>query len=169
MSRTTNFKGEPLSLGGKELKVGDRLPRFTLTGNDMKDVDESILSGKPAIILSVPSLDTPVCAVEGKRFNQEAAQIGKNLVTLIVSRDLPFAQKRYCGAEGINNVITASDYKHRGFGEAFGTHLQAWDLLSRAVFVVDPQGVVRHVEYVSEVSSEPNYDEALTVAREYAA
>lgn len=166
MERTTKLKGEPTELGGKEIKVGDKLPSFTLTGTDMKDIDEKFLAGKVGVIVTVPSLDTPVCATETKRFNEEASKLGDEVRVLIVSRDLPFAIKRFCGTEGIENAFTASDYKHRVVGEAFGVHLKSLDLLSRAVFVTDKDGTIRHVEYVEEVGSEPNYEKVLKVAQE---
>lgn len=157
-----------MELGGKEVKVGDKLPPFTVTAVDMRDIDQTTLAGKVGVIVAVPSVDTPVCATETKRFNEEAGKLGDKVAVLIVSRDLPFALKRFCGAEGVENVTTVSDYKHRVFGEAFGVHLKSLDLLSRAVFVTDKQGIIRHVEYVAEVGSEPNYDEVLKVTKELA-
>lgn len=165
MTRTTGFQGTPLALNGKELLLNEQLPKFTLTGNAMSDVTNDILKDKTAIILSVPSLDTPVCAIETKRFNEEVAKL-QNVMVLAVSRDLPFAQKRWCAAEGIANVITASDYKYRTFGEAFGVEIKDWALLSRAVFVSGKDGVIRYAEYVKEIPEEPNYAEVLKVAKE---
>lgn len=166
MTRTTNFKGAPLGLGGKEIKPGDPLPPFKVTRNDMSDMDQTALAGKIAVILSVPSLDTPVCAKETKRFNEEAASLADNVVVLTVSRDLPFAQARYCAAEGVERALTASDYKHREFGERFGTLINDWQLLSRAVFVAGPDSVIRYAEYVPEVSEEPRYDAALRAIKD---
>ena len=161
MARTTNFKGSPLTLKGAALKVGDKIPGFRLTGTSMEDVTPEMFKGKKLLISTVPSLDTPVCSIETKRFNQETSKLGANVSVLTVSYDLPFAQKRWCGAEGVSSVITASDYKHRSFVENFGTFIEEWGLLSRAVFVVDTKGVVQYVEYVPEIASEPNYDAAL--------
>jgi thiol peroxidase len=165
MTRTTGFQGTTLTLNGKELLLNGQLPKFTLTGNTMSDVTNDVLKDKVGIILSVPSLDTPVCAIETKRFNEEVAKL-QNVVVLAVSRDLPFAQKRWCAAEGIANVITASDYKYRSFGEAFGVEIKEWALLSRAVFVTGQDGVLRYVEYVQEIPNEPNYTEVLKIAKE---
>ncbi len=154
------FQGAPLTLVGREVKVGDALPDFTLVGMDMANVDQDRLQGRKFLIAAVPSLDTPVCSVETKRFSQELSAI-KDAGLLAVSMDLPFAQKRWCGMEGVENVVAGSDYKYRTFGEAFGVLVQEWGLLSRAVFVVNSRGTVVHVEYVAEISAEPDYDAAL--------
>lgn len=159
------FKGEVLEIIGKALNVGQALPSVKLTANDMSDSGLEQYKGKVRIILSVPSLDTPVCSAETLKFNEEASKISDNLKVIVVSRDLPFAQKRWCGTEGISSVVTLSDYKYQGFGEAFGVLIQSWGLLARAVFVVDQNSVVRYVEYVPEVSSEPNYALALESAK----
>jgi thiol peroxidase len=161
MARSTLFKGSPLALVGQEIKVGQKMPSFKLTGTNMEDVSDAMFKGKKLVIVSVPSLDTPVCSIEVKRFNQEAATLAKDVAILTVSYDLPFAQKRWCGAEGVTQVITASEYKYRKFGEDFGTLIQDWGLLSRAIFVVDSKGTVQYVEYVPEVSEEPKYAAAL--------
>lgn len=165
MARTTRFKGNPLTLLGRELKAGDTLPKFKVTGLDMNDVDNSTFAGSNLIISSVPSIDTPVCAVETKRFNQEASSLPSTKI-LTVSMDLPFAQKRWCGAEGVNDLTMGSDYKFRSFGEDFGTYIQELGLLSRAVFVADKTGTIRYVEYVPEMTEEPNYDRVLEAARQ---
>lgn len=161
---TLTFQGNPLKVVGKSLSEGSKCPAFKLTGTDMKDVTESVIAGKTAIIVVVPSLDTPVCSMEVKKFNSEASKIPQ-CVVLTVSMDLPFAQKRWCGAEGATAVTTASDYKYRSFGESFGAWLPDMGLLARSVFVVDPKGTIRHVEYVTELSSEPDYGAALNAAR----
>lgn len=158
------FQGNPLKVLGNQLSEGAKCPAFKLTATDMKDITQEFIAGKVAIIVSVPSLDTPVCSVEVKRFNSEASSL-KNTVVLTVSEDLPFAQKRWCGAEGTTAVTTASDYKYRTFGESFGTWLPDMGLLARAVFVIDASSVVRHVEYVTELSKEPDYAAALNAAR----
>ena len=168
MSRTTNFKGSPLELVGNEVKIGDKIPAFKVTGNDMQDVTEYILKDKVAVIVTVPSLDTPVCSIEAAKFNKEASKLGDKVTVLVVSRDLPFAQKRWCAAEGAERVITASDYKYRNFGPSLGAHIKDWDLNSRAVFVADKSGTIKYVEYVPEVSAEPRYDEVLKIAAELA-
>ena len=167
-ARTVTFKGSNiLTLLGAERRVGEKMPALKLVANDMSDFTEQQLAGKKIIISVVPSLDTPVCSIQTKRFNADASTV-PNVAVLTVSLDLPFAQKRWCGAEGVKNVITASDYKYRGFGENFGCYLKEWGLLSRAIFVVDSKGVIQHVEYVPEISSEPNYEAALSAAKKAA-
>ena len=161
MTRTTNFKGAPLTISGSEVKVGQPLPEFKVTGVDMADVTSAEFSDKRVVILSVPSIDTPVCSVEAKRFNEEAAKLGADVKILTVSRDLPFAQKRWCGAEGVENIVMGSDYKYRSFGDNFGVLIDDWQLLSRAVIVANEKGIVTYVEYVPEISQEPNYSAAL--------
>lgn len=169
--RTTTFKGIPLELIGSPLELGQKLPSFTLTGLSMGDVNQAALQGTASVILTVPSLDTPVCSIEAKRFCNEVVSLPADKVRLlVVSRDLPFAQKRWCGAEGIEQpeggiFILGSDYKHRSFGSATGTLIKDWDLLSRAVFVVDASGKFTYVEYVPELSEEPNYEEALAALK----
>jgi thiol peroxidase len=164
--RTTNFQGQPLELVGEELRVGDSVPDFTLTGNDMADLTINQFKGKTLIISAVPSLDTPVCSVETKRFNDEAEKLPGDVCVLTVSMDLPFAQKRWCAAEGAERVTTASEYKHRMFGEAFGVLIKDWSLLSRAVFVIGKDGKVRYAQYVPEVSAEPDYAPILEAAKQ---
>lgn len=161
----TKMKGNPVDLTGPELKAGDAAPTdFTLTANDMKPVTGADLAGKKRIICTVPSLDTPVCDVEMKRFNEEAAKLD-GVSVYAVSVDLPFAMKRWCGATGSERVSTLSDYKARDFGPAFGVWAAGMGLLARAVFVIGEDDKVKHVEYVSEIASEPNYDAALEAAK----
>lgn len=165
MKRTTKFKGNPLTLLGTELKVGSTLPNFNVTSTDMADIPSDQFMGKPIVIVAVPSIDTPVCSVEAKRFNKEATSLSPNVQILVVSRDLPFAQKRWCAAEGVERVVTASDYKYRTFAEQFGVLIEDWQLLSRAVFVFDSAGKATYIEYVPEVSDEPNYEPVLTAIK----
>lgn len=155
------MQGKPLTLIGPALAVGGTLPDFVLTANDMSDLSSAGYKDKVLVLSVVPSLDTGVCALQTRTFNQKASQLSQDVVILTVSMDLPFAQKRFCGAEGIDRVITASDYKHRSFGPAFGVLIKELGLLARAVFVVDRGGTVRHVEYVSEIGHEPSYDAVL--------
>lgn len=162
------FKGSKLTLKGKAVKVGDVMPSFTLTAQDMSDLKSDSLRDHVLIIAPVPSLDTPVCAVETKRFEQTAANLSPVVKILAVSHDLPFALKRWCGAEGVSKVTAASDFKYRSFGTAFGVQIEEWGLLSRAVFVVDTGvgntgGKIAHVEYVPDISQEPDYEAALKV------
>jgi thiol peroxidase len=160
----TTMRGNPLTLVGPELKAGDRAPEFTAVGNDMKPVSLNDSAGKVRILSAVPSLDTPVCDTETRRFNQEAASLGDVLI-LTISADLPFAQKRWCGAAGIDKVTTVSDHRDMSFGNAYGTHIKELRIESRAVFVVDQSGTLRYVEYVKEVSAEPDYAAALEAAK----
>jgi len=170
---TTNtnitLHGNPLKVAGNALTVGQPLPSFTLTANDLSDLKSDSFKGTVLVISVVPSLDTPTCAKQTSRFNQEASKLGSAITILTVSRDLPFAQKRWCGLEGADRVVTASDYKYRTFGESFGALAADVELLARAVFVVDKGGIIRHVEYVQELSAEPQYDAALAMAKDLAA
>lgn len=159
-------QGNVLKIKGEAIKVGQKAPAFTLTGNDLKDVKSESFAGKVLILSVVPSLDTPTCAIETKRFNKEAAEFQGKAVLLTVSVDLPFAQARWCGAEGVKNIVTASDYKYRNFGPAYGTYLEDTGLLTRAVFVIDANGIVQSVEYVDVLSEEPNYEATLKKVRE---
>jgi thiol peroxidase len=159
------FKGKPMTLIGREVKVGSESPHFVLTANDLSDLRCEQFHGKVLVISVVPSLDTPVCAMQTRTFNQRASDLSPDVVILTVSMDLPFAQKRFCGAEGIQRVITASDFKHRSFGEGFGVLIKELGLLTRAVFVIDRNQTVSYVEYVPEVTQEPNYDAALAAVK----
>jgi thiol peroxidase len=156
-------KGAPLTLLGHPVGVGDKAPDATLIGTGMQPVRLSSLRGRVAVIASVPSLDTPVCSVETRRFNQEATALGDDVAVAVVSMDLPFAQKRWCGAHGVTNVRTLSDHREAAFGQAYGVLLKGLRLLARAVFVVDRSGTVRYVQIVKELTSEPDYDAALQV------
>jgi thiol peroxidase len=162
MSRTTNFKGSPLELDGQELKVGDSAPAFTVTGQDMSDIKSDSFSGKVLVLSVVPSIDTPVCSIETKRFNSDFQNLAAEAVCLTVSMDLPFAQKRWCAAEGVEKVIVASDYKHRSLGKSSGAWIKDWGLFSRAVFVIDKNAKIIHAQYVDEVSAEPDYSAVLS-------
>ncbi len=156
--------GKPLTLVGDEVKVGDRAPAFTVVGNDMSQVDSSEYEGRVRVISVVHSLDTGVCDTETRRFNEEAAKLGDDAVVLTISMDLPFAQSRWCAAAGIDRVVTLSDFRG-GFGPAYGVLIKEIGLLTRAVFVVDRDGVVRYVEIVPELSHEPDYEAALDAAK----
>lgn len=161
MSHTTAFKGSALTLVGQELRAGQALPGFRLVANDMSEFSSDSLKGKKLIICSVPSLDTPVCEVETLRFNQEVSKLAGNIELLVVSRDLPFAQKRWCGLNDTSRVRALSDFRHSGFAESFGVEIKEWGLLARAVFVADENGQLVHVQYVPEVSAEPDYEAVL--------
>jgi len=159
------FQGKPLTLVGPALEIGSEAPQFTLTANDLSDLRSDAFGGRVLVLSVVPSLDTPLCATQTRTFNQRATQLSERVAILTVSMDLPFAQKRFCGAEGLQRVITASDYKHRAFGPAFGVLIKELGLLARAVFVVDTRGKVVHVQYVPEITHEPDYDAALAAVR----
>jgi thiol peroxidase len=162
--RTTKMKGNPLVLVGPELKPGDTAPDFDVTGNDLKPVKLADTGKGVRIFSVVPSLDTPVCDQQTRRFNEEAATLG-GIEIFTVSCDLPFAQKRWCGAAGVDKVKTVSDYRNGSFGEAWGTMLKDLRIESRAIFVVNGANKVTYVEYVPEVTEHPNYDAALKAAR----
>ncbi len=155
------MKGNPLILVGNEVKAGDKAPDSVLVGNDLGEVRVSSFFGKVLVLSAVPSLDTPVCDTETRRFNEEAARLGHEVKIVTVSMDLPFAQKRWCGAAGVENVVTLSDHRDASFGQDYGILIKGLRLLARAVFVVDKEGVVRYVQLVKEVADEPDYDEVL--------
>ncbi|SMP72789.1 thiol peroxidase [Desulfonatronum lacustre] len=159
------LKGQPITLTGNTVQEGDAAPDFQVVDNDLKPFSFSSLKDKVAIITSVPSLDTPVCDLEARRFNQEAAKLGDDVQILVISMDLPFAQKRWCAAAGVNNVLTLSDHKDASFGTEYGVLIKELRLLARAVFVVDRQKIVRYMELVKEVGQEPNYELALDAAK----
>lgn len=157
------MQGNPVTLLGKEITVGQTAPDFTLVDNDLETVRLADTSGV-RIFAAVPSLDTPVCDTEARRFNEEAAKLdGVNVH--IVSMDLPFAQQRWCGAAGVESVTTWSDHRNASFGENYGVLIEGLRLLARAIFVVDANNTVTYVEYVPEVTQEPNYDQALAAAK----
>jgi len=160
------MKGKPVTLIGPELKVGQAVPDCELVANDLSPVKLSLFRGKVCVIASVPSLDTSVCDKETRRFNEEAQQLGDDVVVLTVSMDLPFAQKRWCGAAGVKNVQTLSDYREASFGKAYGILIKELRLLARVIFVVDKEGFIRYIQIVKEVSNEPDYEAALKAARE---
>jgi thiol peroxidase len=156
------MKGHPLTLVGQEVQVGAPAPDFEV----LTPFKLSSLKGKVAIICSVPSLDTPTCDIETRWFNEEAAKLGPDVQILTISMDLPFAQKRWCGAAGVERVTTYSDHREAAFGQAYGVLIKELRLLARAVFVVDQNGMVRAAQIVPELGNEPNYDEVLKAVGE---
>ncbi|MCE5336643.1 MAG: thiol peroxidase [Desulfobacteraceae bacterium] len=166
MERTVTMHGNPLSLGGQALKVGDRAPDFNVVDNNLGKTGLSAFRDKVLVISAVPSLDTPVCDVETRRFNVEAGKLGKDVAVLTISMDLPFAQKRWCGAAGVSNVTTLSDHADASFGLSYGVLLKDLRLLARAVFVVDKGGIIRHAEVVDEITKEPDYEACLKAVAE---
>lgn len=160
------MKGNPLTLIGHLPEVGQAAPDFEVLDNNLAPVKLSSFRGKICVIASVPSLDTPVCDIETRRFNTEAAKLDPNVVILTISMDLPFAQKRWCGAAGIDKVITLSDHRNARFGESFGVLIKELRLLGRAVFVVDRDGIVRLVQLVKEITEEPDYAAVLKAVQQ---
>lgn len=159
------LKGNPITLIGPELKAGDKAPDFTLNKSLVDEVSLSSFSGKVKLISVVPSLDTGVCDAQTRRFNEEAAGLGDNVEILTVSVDLPFAQARWCGAAGVDKVTTLSDYKTRSFGQAYGVFIKELALDMRAIFVVDQNDTIQYVEYLSEMTEHPNYEDAIAAAK----
>lgn len=157
------FKGNKVTLVGPELKVGDNAPDFLVTDNNLNDLTLKDTSGKRVFVV-VPSIDTPVCDMEVRRFNEEASKM-QDTTIYVVSMDLPFAQSRWCGSAGVDKVKTVSDYKQKSFGKNTGTLIEELCLLTRAIFVVDANNKVTYVEYCPEVSSEPNYEAALNAIK----
>jgi thiol peroxidase len=167
MARTTTFKGGPLELAGPELKAGEKAPDFKAVDTTLQEVTLAKTGSGVRVFSVVPSLDTPVCDMQTKKFNDEAAKM-PGVTFYTVSMDLPFAQKRWCTSFGVDNVKMLSDHKYASFGENYGTLIKDWRIESRALFVVDANNVIQHVEYVPEVADHPNYDAALAKARELA-
>lgn len=158
------MRGNPLTLIGPELKSGDAAPDFAMVDNGLKPVTLSDTGHNVRIISVVPSLDTPVCDAQTKRFNEEAAKL-PDVDIITVSMDLPFAQKRWCGAFGVDKVKMLSDHKEGSFGSHYGTLIKELRIESRAIFVLDQKNQIRHAEYVTEVADHPNYEAALAAAR----
>jgi len=162
------MKGNPLTLVGREVKLGDAAPDFEVTANDLTPFRFSSIRGQACIISAVPSLDTPVCDLETRRFNAEAARLSPDLRLLTISMDLPFAQKRWCGAAGVERVTTLSDHRLASFGLAYGLLIKELRLLARAVLVVDGAGLVHYVELVKELANEPDYEGVLQAVKSLA-
>jgi len=164
-SAAVTMHGNPLTLVGRALNVGDPAPDLELLDNDLNPVKLSSFQGKVCVISAVPSLDTPVCDMETRRFNETAGKLGDNVVILTVSMDLPFAQKRWCGAAGVESVITLSDHRDAAFGTAFGVLIKELRLLGRSIFVLDRKGTVQYIQHVKELSEEPDYDAVIEAVR----
>lgn len=158
------LKGNPMTLIGNEVKVGDAAPDATVVANDLSEVKLSSYKGKKLIISAVPSLDTPICDLETKRFNTEAANL-KDVVVLTISADLPFAQKRWCAGAGATNVVTLSDYRYGSFGENYGVMIKGLKILARSIFVVDAAGKIQYIQLVKEVAQEPDYAAVLNATK----
>ena len=158
---TVTRGGKPVTLLGSELKIGDRAPEFVVMSNEFKPVTLKDYTGKIKVISSISSLDTNLCSTETKHFNELAAQMGEDVVVLTISMDLPYAQRRWCGSNGIDRVVALSDYKEHSFGKRYGLITNDLLLLARAVLIVDQQDVVRYLQLVPEIRQEPNYDDVL--------
>jgi thioredoxin-dependent peroxiredoxin len=160
------MKGQPVTLVGPQLKVGDKAPEFSLLANDLSTVKLSDSAGKVRFLSVVPSLDTSVCSLQTKRFNDYLSGVGKKVAAYTVSCDLPFAQARFCSAEGIVNMKTLSDHREVSFGRDYGLLIKELRLLARAVLVIDAKDIIRYFQLVPEMGQEPNYEPALQVLRE---
>lgn len=169
-SGVIKFKGNPMTLLGNELKVGSPAPDFTVHyfEGGLKTITKQDLLGKATILSVVPSVDTGVCAIQTKRFNKDLGGMGDSINAVTVSRDLPFAHNRFCGAEDVKSMRVGSDYQNGNFGEAFGVMIDELKLLARAVFVLDKNGQVVYSEIVPEVTQEPNYEAALEALKKVA-
>ena len=169
MSRSgaVTFKGTPLTLAGEEVRVGEPAPDFTLHyfEDGMQEITVADLKGKPTVLSVVPSLDTPVCAVQTKKFNEALGELGERINALTVSLDLPFAMNRFCGAENITNIRPASDYQDRSFGQNWGMLIEELKILARGTFVLDADGKAVYADTVKEVVDEPNYDATLEAVK----
>ena len=170
MERTgeVTFQGQPLTVIGAQLEVGAPAPDFLLLANDLSPVSLIDSDGKARLISVVPSLDTPVCDMQTRKFNEQVSAFGDNVVGYTVSADLPFAQARWCGNAGIARMQTLSDHRDMSFGDTYGTHIKELRLEQRAVFVIGNRGIVRYAEYVPEITSHPNYDAAIAALRKCA-
>lgn len=158
---TVKFKGETMHLEGELPRVGQEAPAFSLPNPDMEMKSLEDFKGKVLVLVTVPSLDTPICDLEVRRFNQEAASLSDKVSIVAVSRDLPFAQARWCAAAGVKAVTTLSDYRNGDFGKAYGVYIEELALLARAAFVISPEGIVRYVELVPEVKEHPRYEQII--------
>jgi thiol peroxidase len=163
------MRGNPMTLVGPELKPGQKAPAFTAVGKGLAPVTLDQFKGKVKIIAAIPSIDTPVCDAETRRFNEEASKLPGDVQILAISMDLPFAQARWCGAAGVDKVTTISDWRAAEFGQKYGALIKELHLLARAVFVIDKNDNVVYSEYVKEVANQPNFEAALEAARKAAA
>jgi thiol peroxidase len=164
-SGAVTMKGNPLTLLGRELKAGDKAPDFEVLNNDLSTFSFSSYRGKICVISSVPSLDTPVCDMETRKFNDEAGGTGSDVAIFTISMDLPFAQKRWCGGAGVDKVITLSDHRDASFGTAYGMLIKELRLLGRAVLVVDREGTIQYIQIVKELTEEPDYQGVLDAVK----
>lgn len=160
------FKGNPITLIGPELKVGDQAPAFNLSKNLLEQATLSDYAGKVKLISVVPSLDTGVCDAQTRRFNEAASELGDDVIVLTISVDLPFAQARWCGAAGVDRVVTLSDYRDNSFGKAYGVLIKEFVIDMRSIFVIDQNDVIQYVEYLPEMAEHPDYDKAVEAVKQ---
>ncbi len=158
--------GNPLTLLGEPVQTGGQAPDFEVIDKDLSAVKFSSFAGKVCIISCVPSLDTSICDIMTRKFNEEAVELGDDVVVLAISMDLPFGQSRWCIAADVKNVYVLSDHRTASFGKAFGVLIKELRLLARAVFVLDKEGIIRYAQLVEEVTDEPDYDAALEAVKE---
>ncbi|WP_036646100.1 thiol peroxidase [Paenibacillus pini] len=163
--RAASFKGNPITLVGPELAVGDSAPDFTVSKNLVEQASLKDYAGKIKLISVVPSLDTGVCDAQTRRFNEEAAGLGDHVIILTISADLPFAQARWCGASGVDRVVTLSDHKDMSFGQAYGVLIKEFRLDMRSIFVIDANDKITYVEYLQEMTEHPNYEQAVEAVK----
>jgi thiol peroxidase len=166
MERTVLANGKSLHLEGNALAAGQKAPDFTLTATDMKEISLKSFKGNVVILSIVPSLDTPVCTLQTRRFNKEAATMADSVKFITISRDLPFAQSRWLQNAGADKIIALSDYKNTSFSKDYGVFIKEWFLLARSVFVLDKDGIIKYAEYVSDEGHEPDYNAALSAAKQ---
>ena len=159
------FQGNPLTLVGSELKPGDRAPEFTVLDKELNERTLKDFAGKIKVISVTPSLDTPVCDIQARRFNEEATKLPEDVVVLNISMDLPFAIARFCTAAGIENVEVLSDHRDASFGTSYGVLIKELRLLARSVFIIDKEDTIRYIEIVPEITNEPDYEKALTALK----
>jgi thiol peroxidase len=159
------FGGKPFTLLGPELKVGDTAPEATVLANDLSPVQLSSYKGKICVVSVVSSLDTATCDIQTRKFNEEAGNLAENVVILTISTDLPFAQARWCGAAGVDKVVTLSDHRDVAFGQAFGVLIKELRLLARSVYVIDPDGIIQYIQLVKEGTGEPDYNAVLEAVK----
>jgi thiol peroxidase len=159
------FKGNPVTLVGEAVKVGDKAPDFTLLDSTLTPRSLGDYEGKVKVLAIYPSIDTGICAAQNRKFNELATQLSDDVAVLSVSCDLPFAQSRFCGAEGLENVITLSDHKEVDFGHKYGFLIEELRLLARGTVIIDKHNVIQYVEFVPEIATEPDYDSALTAIK----
>ncbi len=168
MATTITFKGDPVELSGTPPQVGDQAPAFELVNTKMETVHLSDFDGKIRVISVIPSIDTGVCEAQTRRFNEALDEMPDNVVGLTISEDTPFAQARWCGAEGITKMEMLSDFKGNTFGKSYGLYMPAMGLLARSVYIIDGDGKVAYFQLVPEMSEEPDYDEVLDKVKEMA-